>query len=64
MKNMILLDHYYTPEELTARIWEWVEYYSHHRYHEAIDNMIPAGANIMEGIEWSWIVGKRSVKKL
>ena len=42
MKNLILLDNYYAPEELTARIREWVEYYNHHRYHEAIDNVTPA----------------------
>ena len=42
MKNLILLDNYYAPEELTARIRAWVEYYNHHRYHEAIDNVTPA----------------------
>jgi len=28
MKNVILLDIYYSPEELKARIGEWVDYYS------------------------------------
>jgi putative transposase len=42
MKNLILLDHYYTPTELTERIREWVDYYNHRRYHEAIDNVTPA----------------------
>jgi putative transposase len=27
---------------LTERIREWVEYYNHQRYHEAIDNVPPA----------------------
>ena len=27
---------------LTERIREWVEYYNHRRYHEAIDNLTPA----------------------
>jgi putative transposase len=42
MKNLILLDNYYAPTELTERIREWVEYYNHQRYHEAIDNVTPA----------------------
>jgi putative transposase len=42
MKNLILLDNYYAPCELTERIREWVDYYNHQRYHEAIDNVTPA----------------------
>jgi len=41
MKNLILLDHYYSPSELEERIREWVDYYNLHRYHEAIDNVTP-----------------------
>jgi transposase InsO family protein len=41
MKNLILLDNYYTPEQLTAQIGRWVEYYNNHRYHESIDNVTP-----------------------
>jgi len=42
MKNLILLDNYYCPSELEARITEWVDYYNNHRYHEAIDNVTPS----------------------
>jgi putative transposase len=42
MKNLILLDNYYAPAELTERIREWVDYYNHQRYHGAIDNVTPA----------------------
>jgi hypothetical protein len=41
MKNLILLDNYFSPSELEARISEWVEYYNNHRYHEAIGNVTP-----------------------
>jgi transposase InsO family protein len=41
MKNLVLLDHYYSPEELERRIEEWVKYYNEKRYHEAIDNVTP-----------------------
>lgn len=42
MKNLILLDLYYSPRELEIRIGEWVEYYNNHRYHEAIENVTPS----------------------
>jgi len=42
MKNVVLLDIYYSPEELKARIGKWVDYYNNHRYHEAIDNVTPS----------------------
>jgi hypothetical protein len=42
LKNLILQDHYDAPSELTERIREWVDYYNHERYHEAIDNVTPA----------------------
>lgn len=42
MKNLILLDNYYSPEELEDQISRWVNYYNNHRYHEAIDNVTPA----------------------
>jgi putative transposase len=41
MKNLILLDNYYSPSELEARITEWVDHYNNHRYHEAINNVTP-----------------------
>jgi putative transposase len=41
MKNLILLDNYFSPSELEARITEWVDYYNHHRYHDAIGNVTP-----------------------
>lgn len=43
MKNLILLDLYYSPEELTERISQWVDYYHNERYHEAINNVTPSG---------------------
>jgi len=42
MKNIILLDKYYTPEELEKMIGVWVEYYNNERYHEGIKNVTPA----------------------
>jgi len=42
MKNIINLQHYYLPEELEREIAAFVEYYNNHRYHESLNNIIPA----------------------
>jgi len=42
MKNIIKLEHYYSPEELEGQIAEFVDYYNNHRYHESLNNVTPA----------------------
>jgi len=42
MKNLILLEHYYSPSELEDQISVFVAYYNHNRYHEALNNVTPA----------------------
>ena len=42
LKNRILLENYYLPGELEARIGDFVAYYNHRRYHESIANLTPA----------------------
>ena len=42
MKNIIKLEHYYSPEELEANIAEFVNYYNNQRYHESLNNVTPA----------------------
>jgi transposase InsO family protein len=41
MKNQILLENYYLPSELEARIADFVTYYNTRRYHESLDNVTP-----------------------
>lgn len=54
LKNKILLENYYSPEELKRAIEKFVEHYNHHRYHESIHNLTPAqvyfnlGAGVLE----------------
>jgi transposase InsO family protein len=42
MKYVVLLENYYSPEELTAAIGRFVTYYNYERYHESLDNLTPA----------------------
>lgn len=42
MKNVLLLDNYYCPDDLKAEIEAFVEYYNYQRYHESLDNVTPA----------------------
>lgn len=42
LKNIINLQNYYLPGELEQEIKRFVEYYNNQRYHEALDNLIPA----------------------
>jgi transposase InsO family protein len=42
MKNMVLLQNYYLPEELERALAQFVEYYNNERYHESLDNLTPA----------------------
>lgn len=42
MKNIIKLEHYYSPEELERKIAEFVEYYNNQRYHVSLNNVTPA----------------------
>jgi hypothetical protein len=42
MKNVILLQNYYSPSGLKKTLAEFVEYYNNERYHESLDNLTPA----------------------
>jgi transposase InsO family protein len=42
LKNRILLEHYYMPGDLEAKIEAFVDHYNHHRYHESLNNLTPA----------------------
>jgi putative transposase len=42
LKNRILLENYYLPGDLEAKIDKFVEHYNHRRYHESLGNLTPA----------------------
>lgn len=49
MKNVIRLDNYYTPEELSCAIADFVDYYNNRRYHESLNNLTPADVYFKRG---------------
>ena len=42
LKIRILLENYYLPGDLEHKVGYFAAYYNHLRYHESIDNLIPA----------------------
>ena len=44
LKNRILLENYFLPGDLEAKIAAFVEHYNHQRYHECLGNVTPADA--------------------
>ena len=42
MKNILLLENYYSPEELEYHVGIFVQYHTDSCYHEALNNVTPA----------------------
>ena len=42
LKNVVNLQHYFLPSELEQEIEHFVDHYNNHRYHESLDNLMPA----------------------
>ena len=42
LKNIVKMQHYYSPSQLREAIAGFVNYYNNQRYHESLDNMTPA----------------------
>lgn len=62
MKNVVKLEHYYSPEQLTYRLEEFVEYYNHQRYHESLSNVTPA--DVYFGRDQQILQKRKSLKQL
>ena len=60
MKNVIKLDNYYSPGELEQRLFEFIEYYNNHRYHESLNNLTPA--DVFYGRDQKILEKRRLVK--
>jgi len=61
MKNIIRLEHYYSPEELQTRLAEFVDYYNNSRYHESLNNVTPA--DVYFGREQEILERRKNIKR-
>ena len=51
LKNRILLENYYLPGDLEAKIAAFVEHHNHRRYHESLGNLTPADVYLGRGVK-------------
>jgi transposase InsO family protein len=61
LKNQILLENYYFPNELEDRIRQFVGYYNHGRYHESLINL--TSADVFYGREQSILDEREKIKQ-
>ena len=61
MKNVVKLEHYYSPWELERAIARFVDHYNHRRLHEALENVTPA--DVYEGRRPAILARREQIKQ-
>jgi putative transposase len=61
LKNRILLENYFLPGDLEARIGAFVDHYNHRRFHESLGNLTPA--DVHHGRGQSILKQRERIKK-
>ena len=51
MNNILLLENYYSPDELIGQIDLFIYYYNKQHYHEALNNLTPVDVYYGKAIE-------------
>jgi len=62
MKNILLLENYYSPCELEDQIALFVDYYNNYRYHEALNNLTPS--DVYSGKSREILTRRKKIKKI
>ena len=60
MKNVVKLENYYFPDDLRAKLEDFVDYYNNKRYHESLKNVTPS--DVYFGREKEIINQRKNVK--
>jgi putative transposase len=60
MKNVIKLENYYFPDDLRAKLEDFVDYYNNKRYHESLKNVTPF--DVYFGREKEILLQRKNVK--
>jgi putative transposase len=61
MKNVVNLQNYFAPSELSAEIANFVAFYNHERYHESLNNLTPT--DVYYGKEKEVLSKRNEIKK-
>jgi len=61
MKNRILLENYFLPGDLEAKIGNFVDHYNHRRYHESLGNL--TSANVYAGRGQAILERRHAIKR-
>jgi len=61
LKNCILLEHYFLPDDLDKQIESFVDHYNHQQYHESLKNLTPA--DVCSGRGQSILAKREKIKK-
>ena len=61
MKNILLLENYYSPDELIDQLDLFIQYYNNERYHEALQNLTPA--DVYYGRSRDILTRRKKIKK-
>jgi transposase InsO family protein len=62
LKNRILLENYFLPGDLEAKIEAFVEHYNNQRYHESLSNVTPA--DVYFGRDRAILVERARIKRM
>ena len=61
MKNILFLENYYSPDELTDQLDLFIDYYNNDRHHEALNNLTPA--DVYYGRKREILTRREQIKK-
>ncbi len=62
LKNRILLENYYMPDDLEKQVGQFVDHYNNRRYHESLNNVTPV--DVYLGRDTAIIERRKKIKEM